>query len=202
MKALVFTGAFNPPTRAHIVLPYEAMKQCEEDCVIYVPSKMTYITEEQKKEFAYTDRERIAMLEKIAADKDWMKISTYELRSESQPRTYTTLCYLRDQGYECRLLFGSDKLRELETNWLHVDEIMKEFGVVCMKRADDPVEEWIEEDPYLSQYKEYITLADTDPAYSSASSTAIRTKMQMIRDEKERLKEMMPEELEGLWEYL
>ncbi|MCR5795816.1 MAG: hypothetical protein K6G61_10790 [Solobacterium sp.] len=202
MKALVFGGAFNPPTKAHIELPHHVMTELGYDCVIYVPSKMTYITDEQKKDYAFSDRTRISMLDTIAQSQKWMKVSSYELRSESQPRTYTTLCYLRDQGYTCSLLFGSDKLPELETGWLHVDEIMKEFGVVCMRRADDPVEQWLEEDPYLSQYREYITLIDTDPAFSRLSSTEVRNTLQAIHSEKERLKEIVPDELDGLSEYL
>ena len=64
-------------------------------------------------------------------------VSDYELKEENQPRTYQTLCYLKEKGYACKLLFGSDKLPELKTGWKHVEEIAKEFGIVCMARYDD-----------------------------------------------------------------
>jgi len=202
MNALVFGGAFNPPSRAHIDLAYYAMQQGHADCVIFVPSKMSYIKKEQGKDYAFSDEERFSMLNTIAENKEWMIVSDYEIYSETQPRTYITLQYLREQGYSCRLLIGFDKLIELETNWKHIPEIMHEFGIVAMNRYEDDCSAYIRNDPFLSQYEKNIEVVQTPSIYHSVSSTAIRKKYMDVINNFEDLKKMVPEELNGLYEYL
>ena len=137
MSYLLFGGAFNPPTKAHIELAEYACEKTGATKVIFMPSKMSYIEHDQAKNFAFHDTERLAMLESICRAHPKLMVSDYELKEESQPRTYQTLCYLKEKGYACKLLFGSDKLAELKTGWKHVEEIAKEFGIVCMARYDD-----------------------------------------------------------------
>lgn len=202
MKALMFGGAFNPPTKAHIDLAYCALKQCGRDKVIFVPSKMQYIRDDQKKNFAFTDAERLDMLKRISGNRDWMCVSDYELCCESQPRTYTTLKYLKSTGYDCSLLFGSDKLAELETGWRHVPEIAEEFGIVCMSRNADSCRTMIRESTFLHNIAQYITVVDTPDEYRDISSTKVRGHFLAARDEIDEISRMIPEELNGLKEYL
>ncbi|MCR4951732.1 MAG: hypothetical protein K6A40_10455 [Solobacterium sp.] len=202
MKALVYGGAFNPPTRAHIDLAEFCMKMTGHDKVIFVPSKMRYIQEDQKKDFAFDDETRLGMLRKAAENRAWMEVSDYELNSVEQPRTYTTLCYLRSLGYTCTLLFGSDKLPELETGWRYVRGIADEFGIVCMERYGEDCAVMIENDPYLSSLKNRITLIQTPEKYHGISSTEVRQRFADLRREYEELCELVPEELDGLREYL
>ena len=61
-KVLAFFGAFNPPTKAHVKLAKLAMEQTNCEGVLLVPSKASYIVEEQKKSFAFSDTERIEMI--------------------------------------------------------------------------------------------------------------------------------------------
>ena len=202
MKALVFGGAFNPPTKAHVDLALSAMEQTGFEKVIFVPSKMRYITEAQQKDYAFDDHARLAMLRRIAEGKTWMEVSDYELTCAEQPRTYRTLCHLREEGYECRLLFGSDKLTELQTGWKHVEEIAAEFGVVCMERYEDDCRRIIDEDPYLSKLRDRITVIATPAEYHAVSSTAVRAEYMRMCGSFRKLQEMVPAELEGLKEWL
>ena len=136
-KALAFFGAFNPPTTAHIELAHYAMVQTGRETVVFVPSRSAYIREEQGKDYAYSDRARLAMLRAAREKRPWMAVTDYELTLDHQPRSYETLCRLKEEGYEAALLMGSDKLTELETGWKYVREIAEEFGIVCMERAGD-----------------------------------------------------------------
>ena len=202
MKALVYGGAFNPPTRAHIELADFSRKEVNADKVVFVPSKMRYIQEDQKKDFAFSDEDRLHMLRSIAAEHPWMEVSDYELLLKEQPRTYTTMCFLRDQGYECSLLFGSDKLTELEYGWKHVEDICREFGICCMARNNDCCEDIIDNDPYLRTLKPYITIIHTPADFQGFSSTKVR---KLYLEAAEKLKDIMtmvPSELDGLKEYL
>lgn len=173
-KALVFGGAFNPVTNAHIFLAKYAMEKIHYDKVVFVPSKMSYIKDDQQKDFAIDDALRLEMLQIMQKENPWMDVCTYELTCEKQPRTFETLLYLQDQYEHIQLLFGSDKLLELETGWKHIDEIMHMFGIVCMQRRHDDCKHLIETNAYLKQYASYITLITTPSMYQSISSTKVR----------------------------
>ncbi len=196
IKALVFGGAFNPPTNAHIQLAEYAKNKTNSDVVIFVPSKMTYIKDEQKKDFAFSDEIRLNMLKKIASNREWMIVSDYEIHLKQQPRTYETLRYLKQQGYTCKLLFGSDKLVELETGWKHVDELCKEFGIVCLERNYDDCNYFIQHNDFLSQYQTMIQIIDTPNDFQMVSSTLVRK--YYIEGDYRAIDALVPKELNGL----
>lgn len=198
-KGLMFGGAFNPPTNAHIELAKYACNCTHRDCVVFVPSKMTYIENDQHKDFAFDDTARVKMLQEIAKTRDWMKVSTYEIEAEVQPRSYFTLQYLKQQKYDCSLLFGSDKLAELKTGWKYMAEIAKEFGIVCMVRAEDDVKQIIAANDFLRTIEPYIEIVDTPKTWRSISSSEVRR----LYEEKQydKIDAMIPVELNGLRKY-
>ena len=173
-KALAFFGAFNPPTAAHLRLAEFALGETGREQAVFVPSKSVYIRNEQGKDFAYIDAQRLSMLEKAAETRPWMKVFDWEMRQPRQPRSYETLCQLRREGIQASLLFGSDKLPELEHGWLHVREIAEEFGIVCLTRGADECRRMIEEDPYLKTLSPHITVLDTPAETRAISSTQVR----------------------------
>ena len=194
-RVLAFFGAFNPPTVAHIELGRFAMAQTGREGVIYVPSKSVYIRGEQGKDFAYGERRRLEMLEAAARTRPWMAVSDIEFAAETQPRTYDSLCRLRDEGYEPALLMGSDKLAELQTVWRHVEDIGREFGFVCMTRGADECEKLLREDAYLSAIAQYFTIVATPESLRDVSSTAVRQKLSQIRALKREVAGLVPEEI-------
>ena len=92
MRALVYGGAFNPPTIAHIELADFARKAAGFDKVIFVPSKMHYITDDQKKDFAFDDETRLAMLRECAKAHEWMEVSDYEIKAAEQQLRFPEFC--------------------------------------------------------------------------------------------------------------
>ncbi len=196
IKALIFGGAFNPPTNAHIQLAELAKNKTNSHVVIFVPSKMTYIKNEQKKDFAFSDEMRLNMLNQIAKNREWMIVCDYEIHLKQQPRTYYTLKYLKEQGYSCKLLFGSDKLMELETGWKHIDEICNEFGIVCLERNHDDCKTMILNNSFLSQYNSNIQIIKTPDDFQMVSSTIVRK--YFIEKEYSKIDTLIPQELNGL----
>ena len=93
-RVLVFFGAFNPPTIAHIDLARFALEKTDREGVIFVPSKSVYIEGEQGKDFAYSDVRRLAMLRAAAMSRPWMRVTDWEICADTQPRTYDTLRHL------------------------------------------------------------------------------------------------------------
>ena len=193
IQALFFGGAFNPPTRAHIDLAAFALKALGCETVVFTPSKSRYISEEQGKDFAFSEAERLLMLRSIAANRPWMQVSDYEILADHQPRTYETLCHLREEGIPCAMLIGSDKLKELAGGWLYIPEIAREFGIVCMARGTDDVRGTIAADSYLSGLG--IMVIDTPEETRSFSSTAVRRLLSAEKKDFAALRKMLPEEL-------
>ena len=179
---LAFFGAFNPPTAAHLALAQYAMEQTGREGVLFVPSKSVYIKEAQGKDFAYGEEERLEMLRLTARLRPWMQVVDWEIRADRQPRTYRTLTHLREEGYEPVLLFGSDKLAELEREWMHVEEICREFGIVCMARGEDSCRSFIEADPYLQTLAPWIRVLDTPAEFRHISSTQVRRQVTRLRE--------------------
>lgn len=172
-KVLAFFGAFNPPTNAHINLAKMAMDQCGYESVIFVPSKGDYIVDEQQKEYAFTNDFRFEMLSDLALTRHWITVSRHDMDSDEQPRTYESLCALKEEGYEPALLIGTDVLERMESEWLNADKIAKEFGIVCLKRGRF-TEDIIQDSDFLSAIKEHITLVQTPDEYEMISSTGAR----------------------------
>lgn len=195
MKALFFGGAFNPPTKAHIDLPDLVRRKLGYDAVIYMPTKSVYIKDDQGKDFAFSEEERLSMLRSIAEHHPWMIVSGHEIRSLRQPRTYDSLCALKASFEEVKLLFGSDKLPELETGWLHVEEICRDFGIVCMRRNNDDTQAIIDNDSYLRTLKPYITLVDVPAEYQSISSSQVRRILRQRQELLSALKDAVPKEI-------
>ena len=180
-RVLAFFGAFNPPTVAHIEAARVAMTATGREGVVYVPSKSVYIRDEQGKDYAYSDRQRLEMLRRAAASRPWMAVSDWEIEREVQPRTYETLCHLREVGYAPTLLIGSDKLKELEHGWRHVEDIAREFGFACTSRGADECASMIRQDPYLATLANYIEVVETPDALREVSSTAVRQRLSRIQ---------------------
>ena len=176
-KALAFFGAFNPPTLAHLELARYALEKTGRDTVIFVPSRRAYIREEQGKEFAYSDRERLAMLRAAAEMRPWMTVTDWEMTLDRQPRSYETLCHLKEEGVDAALLMGSDKLAELEHGWKYVKEIAEQFGIICLARGGDDCEKIIRESAFLTALKDGITLLETPEETRRISSTAAREQL-------------------------
>lgn len=192
-RTLAFCGAFNPPTRAHIDLADFARKAVGAENVIFVPSKSVYILDEQKKSFAFSDADRIEMLKIIADQRPWMRWTDIEMKQPEQPKTYHTLCMLREQGEDPALLLGADKLPELEHLWCYVREMADEFGIVCMDRADMNCETLIRESPFLaSLHMQVVHVPDT---YKNVSSTRIRECLFHLHSLRDELRSLLPPEL-------
>ena len=197
-KVLAFFGAFNPPTRAHLELADFAWRETGREGVIFVPSRTDYIRNDQGKDAVYSNEEREEMLRRLAESRPWIRVCDWELHQAEQPRTYRTLCHLREEGYAPSLLMGSDKLRELSSGWKHVPEIAREFGIVCLARGKDSCREIIRNDPFLQAISDGIVLLDTPDHWKEISSTAVRKILRQPGDPEDRFTELVPEEIREL----
>ncbi len=191
---LAFFGAFNPPTRAHLELADFARRETGSDGVIFVPSRTDYIRNDQGKDSAFGNEARLEMLNTLAESRPWMLVSGWELQQETQPRSYITLCHLREEGYAPSLLLGSDNLRQLSSGWKYVPEIAREFGIVCLARSVDSCESIIRESPLLTSLSDCITVLETPDEWKEISSSAVREALRRPQDP-DTLARMIPKEI-------
>ena len=193
ITGLAFFGAFNPPTLAHLDLAEFALKETGGEKVVFVPSKAVYIRNDQGKDFSYSDAQRLSMLQAAAKNRPWMAVTDWEMHQERQPRTYETLCHLRQEGWRTALLMGSDKLPELENRWLHVREIAAEFGIVCLTRGSDNCREMIRNNAFLRELG--IRVLETPGDTRGISSTRVRALAGEGRAAEAELAGMVPTEI-------
>ena len=193
-NVLAFFGAFNPPTRAHLELAGFARQETGADGVVFIPSRTDYIRNDQGKDSAFSNTARLEMLNTLAESRPWMRVCGWELQQEAQPRSYTTLCHLRDEGYAPSLLLGSDNLRQLSSGWKYVPEIAREFGIVCLARNTDSCRSIVREDPLLSSLSDCITVLETPDEWKQVSSSAVREALRQPQDP-EKLERMIPGEI-------
>lgn len=190
-RALVFAGAFNPITIAHLRRAQYAKDYLRFDKVVFVPSKSSYIKDVQEKDSAYSGEERLRRLNLVRKDYPFREVSDFELRQKEQPRTYFTLKEIKKDYLEVKLLFGSDKLVELERVWKHVDEIGKEFGFAVRSRRNRDLKKIIHEDPYLTERESYFTLIPFCKNYQDISSSLVRKRIKEGKD----ISSLVPEEI-------
>ncbi|QRG87229.1 hypothetical protein [Bulleidia sp. zg-1006] len=201
MKALLFAGAFNPVTKAHIELAKLSLEQTKRDCVIFLPSQSHYIEQDQRKNYALSANQRLALLRKCQENHPWMKISTYDLEQKEQPRTYQSLKALKQKGYDCALLLGDDQFLKMESTWLNVDKIAKEFGIVCLERGKNVLEE-MKNSSFLMALMPYVTIIKSPNWSKTISSSQVRLWLQDQHQHRKELEEVLPFSLAVLQEVL
>lgn len=208
-KILVFCGAFNPPTVAHLHAAQLAMERTNADALVWVPSKTDYVAHIQGKSILLGDKAKSDALTAMLYTKagTWRQgcknqyISLYELNSAAQPKTIETLRHFKMEYPECqfRLLIGSDKLPELETGWVNSEELLDSFGVVALQRSCDDVQGIIESIPFLTEHKSGIEVVSPGITEQTLSATMVRANIQKIRTMIAETKKMVPA---GTWEVL
>lgn len=201
MKALLFGGAFNPVTRAHVELAQLALEKTGRECVVFLPSQSHYIEKDEQKNYALSEKQRLYLLKKCQESRPWMKVSHYDLDQESQPRTYQSLQAMKKEGYDCALLMGDDQFLKMESTWLYGENIAKEFGIVCLEREKKVLEE-VKKHPFLMKLMPYVQVI-VSPGWSrTVSSSQVRFWLQDMDSYKEELEKVLPFSLAVLQEVL
>ena len=196
MKALFYGGAFNPPTKAHLALAEFACQKTQADKVIFVPSKSQYILYTEKKEYSFSDEERLSMLHLLARSRPYMEVSDIELVSREQPRTYLTMKRLQSEGYTLKLILGSDWLHEDSlSKWRYFKEIASEFGIVLFRRNHDDIESLFENNETLKGLRKYFLALDSSEEYQDVSSCRVRELLKDFSKNEEEIKSLVNPEI-------
>jgi len=150
-KLLIYGGTFDPPHRAHVQLPQQAMRLLGAERVLYIPAAQSPHKMDSK---PTPPHHRLAMLRLALHDFPEAIILTDELdRAEANPDqpSYTadTLENLRGRVHpdaQLRLLIGADQARVFD-KWHRADDIAAIAEPVVMNRAPQTAEQLLAELP-------------------------------------------------------
>ncbi|KAL3650559.1 hypothetical protein CASFOL_006962 [Castilleja foliolosa] len=184
---LVSTGSFNPPTYMHLrcfELARDALSS-RRFCVI--GGYMSPVNDSYKKKDLIRAEHRVAMCELACKSSDFVMVDPWEARQSSYQRTLTVLSRVRmslcesgiisDELLKVMLVCGSDLLESFTVSGVWVREqvktICREFGLVCIRRGGQNVEDVIAKDDILNEFKNNILIVD-EVFPNGISSTGLR----------------------------
>lgn len=180
-SAILFTGAFNPPTVAHFHMIESANNAYNFDYIIFAISNQKFLDKKQRKtgDYAYSEKERLEMILAMT-----YKESNVLVFGVEEGYTYQVLCAVKEK-YKCKSLFfalGSDKLSEIG-RWGYHDKLLTEICFYILQREDNL--SYIKEkcDKLFSKTK-YIIGKDNEK-YKNISATLVRKRIKDNKDYKE-----------------
>lgn len=188
---LFFFGSFNPISIAHYNLAKFALKKTKSNKVIFVPCSNKYLLD--NKNDIYSPSIRLELINLVKVNNPWMEVSDIEINANEEIRTYNSLLKLKELGYSGKLLLGADNLKLLETKWKYVENICKEFGIVCLERNNSNIKKYIKNDKYLNSLSKYIKVINGPKEMQKISSTQIRDYLK--KKDFEKVKEYLPIEV-------
>lgn len=130
-KILIFGGTFNPIHNGHLILAEHCINEEDFDKVVFIPTMNPYY----KNTLEFDTR--LKMLKMAIKDNDKFAYSSIEKRHNLEGKLYLILekiSKLSDD--DITILIGSDSLMNLDW-WYKIDEILKKYKVLVLKRDDE-----------------------------------------------------------------
>lgn len=151
MKKLivVFGGAFNPITSAHLSVAQALINQFDIEKVLFMP-----VSDNYKKENLARSSHRINMLNEVCKKNKNFAVSTIEIDCKELLYTIDSLRIIKDMYPNNQITFfmGSDNLKQIDT-WKEFDVLMTDFLFIVINRNGDNTEKIVNENEKLKKYK-------------------------------------------------
>ena len=162
---IVFGGAFNPVTNAHIKV-YEYLAQAlDADEFIFLPVSSAYTKSELSSNY-----HRVNMLNLATKKYKDISISKLEIDDTDYLGTYQSLIRLCDSNNcEINFVIGADNLFNMH-KWINIEGILSEFKIIVLGRNGINIEQALNTNPVLKKhYNSFIILKDFMIDISSTS---------------------------------
>jgi nicotinate-nucleotide adenylyltransferase len=175
---IVFGGAFNPVTNAHIKVYEYLVNKLDADEFIFLPVSSAYT----KSELA-SNYHRVNMLNLAIKPFNDISISKLEIDDINYLGTYQSLIRLCDSN-DCDITFviGADNLFNMH-NWINIEGILCEFKMIVLGRNGIDINLAIESNPILRKHKEsFIVFEDFNINVSSTSFRETFDKTQVNKE--------------------
>lgn len=160
---IVFGGAFNPVTHAHIEVYKYVMSKMDANEFIFLPVSNAYTKSELESNF-----NRKNMLEIATESYKNISISDLELEDSDYLGTYQSLIRLSDKyNTEIAFVVGADNLFQMH-KWINIHGILSEFKIIVLGRNGINIKKLIKEDVILNKHlNSFIIYEDFDLNISS-----------------------------------
>lgn len=170
-RIVIFGGTFNPPTRAHLDIATEALYYLDAEKVLFVPVSDLY-----KKDDVEISYHRVNMLNLAIGNFRRLEIDFTEVDSVKLTYTYETVekIKLQYQDKELFLLIGADNLEDFK-NWKNQRSIMENCSLLVVNRNNSSIDEIIESNEILTEFKDKIIEAPIEEI--EISSTEVRNRI-------------------------
>lgn len=165
-NVIIYGGAFNPPTIAHLEIGKFIRKKFPSKRLVYLPTNDYY-----NKDLLAPFENRIEMLNLLIKHLDEnVSISDYEFNNDSYKGTYYTLKHFNHPYF----VIGADSLKTLST-WINGKLLIKENRFIVFPRDGFDVNDIIESDENLKSNKDnFIIISDNEFEKSDISSSEYR----------------------------
>lgn len=170
-RIVIFGGTFNPPTRAHLDIATEALYYLDAEKVLFVPVSDLY-----KKDDVEISYHRVNMLNLAIGNFRRLEIDFTEVDSVKLTYTYETIEKIKSQyqDKELFLLIGADNLEDFK-NWKNQRSIMENCSLLVVNRNNSSIDEIIESNEILTEFKDKIIEAPIEEI--EISSTEVRNRI-------------------------
>ena len=170
-RIVIFGGTFNPPTRAHLDIATEALYYLDAEKVLFVPVSDLY-----KKDDVEISYHRVNMLNLAIGNFRRLEIDFTEVDSVKLTYTYETVEKIKSQyqDKELFLLIGADNLEDFK-NWKNQRSIMENCSLLVVNRNNSLIDEIIESNEILTEFKDKIIEAPIEEI--EISSTEVRNRI-------------------------
>ncbi|QMS85705.1 nicotinate (nicotinamide) nucleotide adenylyltransferase [Candidatus Xianfuyuplasma coldseepsis] len=150
---IVFGGAFNPVTNAHLEVCDFTLSQFPNATFLFLPVSSAYT----KSDLA-SNYDRVNMLKLAISDKEHVAISEIEISDSDYLGTYQSLIRISD-AYQDDVLFvvGADNLINMH-KWINIHGLLSEFKIIVLGRYGLDIHNLIMHNPVLQRHQSQFVL--------------------------------------------
>lgn len=175
---VIFGGAFNPVTKAHIEVFKYVTNKVDAEEFIFLPVSNSYTKSE-----LVSNYHRLNMLNLAINGFENVRVSELEMNDSDFLGTYQSLIRFSD-GENCELGFviGADNLIGME-HWINIEGILSEFKIIVLSRNGLNIKKVIDENEVLKRHlNNFIICDDFNVDISSTSFRETLNKEDVVDD--------------------
>ena len=153
---VIFGGAFNPITNAHIEVYKYVTNKVKSEEFIFLPVSSAYT-----KSGMASNYHRKNMLDIALSGLTDVRVSDLEINDSDFLGTYQSLVRFSDsENVEVGFVMGADNLVNME-HWINIEGILSEFRIIVLKRNGLDIKGLINGNPVLKKhYNSFIICED------------------------------------------
>jgi nicotinate-nucleotide adenylyltransferase len=164
---IVFGGAFNPVTNAHLAVCDFVLDRHPDATFLFLPVSSAYT-----KSHLASNHDRLEMLRLAIGDRPRVAVSDLEISDTEFLGTYRSLVRISDAYQEeVAFVIGADNLVTMH-RWINIRGLLAEFRVIVLGRSGINIVNLLERDPVLREFRNRF---DIHPDFDiDISSTGFR----------------------------